>query len=48
MRSAQNAILNILFAGSHFIGMITYSWYTEPALGLGHERVLGLGLLQFA
>lgn len=30
----------------HLIGMITYSWYTEPALGLGHERVLGL--LQFA
>lgn len=32
----------------HLIGMITYSWYTEPALGLGHEQVLGLGLLQFA
>lgn len=31
-----------------FIGMITRSWYTEQALGLGHERVLGLGLLQFA
>lgn len=31
-----------------FFGMLTCSWYTEQALGLGHERVLGLGLLQFA
>lgn len=41
MKPAQNAILNNLFSRSHFIWMITFTWYMS--LGLGHETSSGPG-----